>query len=58
MDPSDTEEDNSEDEASTTLPVQDSPSRPKASSVLSQDTAGEEHLHFVLRPDKMGNKLR
>lgn len=59
MNPSDTEEDNSEDEASTTLPVQDSPSRPKAPSVLSQDTsaAGEEHLHFLLRPDKMENNL-
>lgn len=46
LDPSDTEEDNSEDEASTTL--QESQSRPKTPSVARQDTsgAGEEDLNF------------
>lgn len=47
LDPSDTEEDNSEDEASTTLHAQESQSRPKTPSVARQDTsgAGEEDLN-------------
>lgn len=44
MDPSDTEEDAAEDEVSTTLPTQDSPTLPKTPSAVSQapPAAGEE----------------
>lgn len=37
VDPSDTEGDASEDEASTTLPAQDSPALPKAPSAVGEE---------------------